>query len=265
MPSRGLRTAVLGIALMLLAGCTTEPSSRPAREEGDAPQGDLPGWRQTFREDFTAGDVPLGGWPGQYGERWGAYPEPWRDTSGNGVYSPERVLSVKHGLLDMYLHTEDGQPYVAAPEPKLNGDGPRGQRYGRYSVRFRADPVPGYKVAWLLWPDSNQRRHGEIDFPEANLDSTINGFVHEADADRGQEKFPTEKTFEKWHIATTEWLPGRVTFILDNEVIGVSTRSVPKEPMHWVLQTETEIDGRHPSPDDVGHVQVDWVVAYDRA
>ena len=263
--------AVLGVVGSLLAGCGVS-SSTTSKNKGssssvgrDAPSGDLPGWRLTFREDFTSGDVPLGSWPAQYGDRWSAYPEPWRDTSGNGIYSPERVLSVKHGLLDMYLHSEEGQPYVAAPEPKLNGaSGPRGQRYGRYSVRFRADPVPGYKVAWLLWPDSNRRREGEIDFPEANLDSTINGFVHEAERNGGKEKFATNKTFAKWHIATTEWLPGRVRFILDGEVIGTSTTKVPTERMHWVLQTETEIDGRRPSPSAAGHVQVDWVVAYDR-
>jgi len=262
---------VLAVVGALLSACGTSartsdgggPTTSPS-VSGDAPRGDLPGWRQTFREDFTSGDVPLGSWPGVYGDKWDAYPEPWRDTSGNGVYSPQRVLSVKHGLLDMYLHTEEGQPYVAAPEPKLNGSDVRGQRYGRYSVRFRADQVPGYKTAWLLWPDSNQRRDGEIDFPEANLDGTINAFMHEADANRGQEKLVTSKTFAKWHIATTEWLPGRVTFILDGKVVGTSTRKVPKKPMHWVLQTETEIDGRYPSPDASGHVQVDWAVAYDR-
>jgi len=268
--------AVLTATSVLLAGCSTSSpttTSRPTTTSsdtkpgspGDAPSGDLPGWRQVFREDFTSGDVPLGSWPTQYGDRWDAYPEPWRDTSGNGVYSPERVLSVKHGVLDMYLHTEEGQPYVAAPEPKLAGSEVRGQRYGRYSVRFRADPVPGYKVAWLLWPDSGRRREGEIDFPEANLDGTINAFVHEADTGRGKDQFSTGKTFAKWHIATTEWLPGRVTFILDNKVIGTSTTKIPTKPMHWVLQTETALDGPPPSPDAAGHVQVDWVTAYARS
>jgi len=267
--SASTRVAVLAVAAVLLAGCsTTRPTTKSGEAEptpvvGDVPTGDLPGWRQIFREDFTDGDVPLGSWPAQYGDRWDAYPEPWRDTSGHGIYSPERVLSVKHGVLDMYLHTDEGQPYVAAPEPKLRGVN-RGQRYGRYSVRFRADPVPGYKVAWLLWPDSDQRRDGEIDFPEANLDSTIKAFAHEADHGRGQERFTTDKTFAKWHIATTEWLPGRIRFILDGTVIGTATTKVPTEPMHWVLQTETQLDGPPPSPTASGHVQVDWVTAYAR-
>lgn len=265
-----MTVVVLAMIAALLSACGggSQPPDGTGRSttspSGDAPAGDLPGWRQTFREDFTSGDVPLGSWPGPYGDRWTAYPEPWRDTSGNGMYSPQRVLSVKHGVLDMYLHTDEGQAYVAAPEPELNGPDVRGQKYGRFSVRFRADPVPGYKTAWLLWPDSDKRRHGEIDFPEANLDGTINGFVHHAVRGRGQEKFATGKTFQNWHIATIEWLPGRVTFILDGAVVGTSKKKIPKKRMHWVLQTETQLDGPAPEPDAAGHVQVDWVVAYER-
>lgn len=237
-------------------------ASAPSGEE--MPVGDLDGWRQTFTEDFSAGDVQRGSWPGVYRRQWDAYPEPWRDTSGHGVYSPQRVLSVSGGVLDMYLHMEHGQAYVAAPEPNLNGEHARGQTYGRFSVRFRADSVPGYKTAWLLWPDSGKRREGEIDFPEARLDATINGFVHHADRGGSQDKFPTGKTFTEWHTASTVWTPRRVEFFLDDQLIGTATTKVPKTRMHWVLQTETALEGPPPSPLDAGHVQIDWVTAYER-
>jgi len=42
-----------------------------------------------------------------------------------------------------------------------------GLLYGRYAIHFKADPVPGYKTSWLLWPDSEKwPQDGEIDFPE---------------------------------------------------------------------------------------------------
>ena len=127
-------------------------------------------WHQVFAEDFNT-PVPLGSFPGPvYGGRWGVYPNGWHDTSGNGTYYPSRVLSVNNGLLNMYLHTEiiNGVAVhmVSAPVPRLPGStGFAGQAFGRYSVRFHIDPVPGYKTAWLLWPDSNVwPAGGEIDF-----------------------------------------------------------------------------------------------------
>ena len=65
----------------------------------------------------------------------------------------------------MYVRTQDGQPQSAAVVPLVNGQW-GGQLYGRYEVRFRSDEIPGYKLAFLLWPDTNNWAEGEIDFPE---------------------------------------------------------------------------------------------------
>ena len=227
--------------------------------------GDVAGWHQVFAEDFST-DVPLGGFPGPaYQSKWVGYPDGGRDTSGNGTYFPSRVLSVRHGALNIFLHTENGLHLVAAPIPRLP-TAVQGQRYGRYVVRFRADPVPGYKLAWLLWPDSNHwPADGEIDFPEGNLNRTIGAFVHYADPKGGQTEFKTTvPEAGGWHIAATEWLPGKVTFSLDGQVIGIATTQIPTQPMHWVLQTETELVGGPPSDRPAGNVQVDWVRIYAR-
>jgi hypothetical protein len=32
--------------------------------------------------------------------------------------------------------------------------------------------------------------------------------------------------------------------------------------MHWVLQTETNLEGRRPAATAQGHVQIDWVAVY---
>jgi len=205
-------------------------------------------------------DVPLGSFPGPaYGDRWSGY-EGQRDTSGEGTYTNQWVVSVHDGTMDMYLRTENGTPLVAAPQPRLSDR--YGQTYGRYTVRFRADPVPGYKTAWLLWPDSDHWADGEIDWPEGPL----SGEMYAANLRVGN---PGEfdlmtggvATFGDWHIATIEWTPRAVVFFLDGKEIGRST-SVPTTPMHWVLQTETD-HGRPPA-DAAGHVQVDWVAIYAR-
>jgi hypothetical protein len=251
--SRGSTTDKQGTAASVAgAALAAAPSGEPM------PRGNVPGWTKVFAEDFVR-DVPVGRFPGKvYGARWGAYQDGWKDTTGRGTYLPSKVLSTRGGLLDYSIRTENGVHMVSAPTPKL----PKGA-YGRYSVRFRADPLPGYKTAWLLWPDSgNSPPDGEIDFPEGNLNGPISAFLHHADRSGRQESFPTRARYPTWHTATTEWVKGKVTFILDGRVIGRSTTKVPDRPMHWVLQTETATEGSKPSAKTAGHVQIDWVVAY---
>ncbi|MGH2344697.1 MAG: family 16 glycosylhydrolase, partial [Chloroflexota bacterium] len=183
------------------------------------PIGDTPGWHQIFTENFAV-DVPVGSFPGSmYSSKWTVYPDGWQDTSKNGTYYPSKVLSVQNGVLNMYLHTENGVHMVSAPEPILQ-PGPHdygsGLLYGRYTVRFRADPIAGYKTAWLLWPDSEAwPRDGEIDFPEGDLNSTINAFMHWQNGISGnsQDAYSTSTTYNSWHTATIEWLPASLTFI----------------------------------------------------
>ena len=93
-------------------------------------------------------------------------PNGWKDTSKKGNYNPG-IISVQNGVLNMRMRTVNGVPQIAAPEPKLNGTTDLHVLYGRFEVRFRADPVALYKLAWLTWPKSETwPRDGEIDFVE---------------------------------------------------------------------------------------------------
>ena len=239
------------------------PSVDPSGKR--APVGDISGWRQVFVDDFAT-RVRLGSFGPATSPRWRPYPYPWRDTSKNGTYWPQKGLSVHDGVLDIWLHTENvngiATHIVNAPQPVLRGVS-RGQLYGRYAIRFKADPVPGYKTAWLLWPDSGGRREGEIDFPEGNLDGTFSAYVHPKDGEGSdQYVYPTGATYGSWHTAVIEWLPDRCTFILDGKVIGIATSGIPDTPMHWVIQTETQLNDEAPDDTASGHVYIDWVAAY---
>jgi len=92
------------------------------------------------------------------------------------------VVSIAGGVLRKNLRTEDGQPLVTALQPRLAELGADGMLYGRYEVRARFDRLPGFKVAWLLWPSAGNAywpAHGEMDWPETNLDQPhVMGFVH---------------------------------------------------------------------------------------
>jgi hypothetical protein len=232
------------------------------------PSGDIPGWHQVFADNFSTG-VPLGSFPRAVASKWSDYPYPAHDSSGNGIYWPERVVSINGGVMDLHLHTESGIHAVAAPQPKITPADPYGQLYGRYSIRFRAtNNMPCYKTAWLLWPDDGVwPAHGEIDFPEASLDGeeTMSAFVHYAGSggSGAQDAFDTSAKYNVWHTATTEWTPGEVKAYLDGSLIGTSTHS-PSTPMHWVIQTETGLSGCVPADSTAGNVQIDWAVAYAR-
>ena len=232
------------------------------------PVGDLPGWKQIFTEDFTT-DAPLGSFLTNYSANWSAYEKGWVDTSKHGVYDPDRTLYAKDGELGIWLHTENGQPLVSAPLPRLNGPGTspyKGFKYGRVEVKFRATPTDGYRTAWMLWPDANVHPdHGEINFPEGELNSQIYAFAHyavPAGADPPQDVFQTGIGYSRWHIATTEWSPGKIRFLLDGKVVGVSTKHVPNKPMHYVMQTETNLISRPPRASTEARVKVDWITAY---
>lgn len=233
------------------------PSGQPM------PVGDLPGWKQVFTEDFTS-NVPIGSFPGEiYKEKFRVYQDGWPDTAGKAGepsrYYPSKVVSVNNGLLDKHLRTEDGTPMGAAILPLLPD-----QLYGKYTIRFRSDPLKGFKTAWLLWPESESRpRDGEIDFPEGDLAGTIGAFMHHTDASSGgdQDAFDTTTTYTDWHTASIEWTEGKVVFILDDKVIGTSTERIPNTPMHWVIQTESCLSSC-PSSSTNGHLQIDWVTLY---
>ena len=240
---------------------TSPVPTSPVTTTTSAPRGDLTGWKQVFAEDFGT-VAATGSFPGTaYASRWTSY-DGFKDTDKRGLYAPAKVLSVHDGVLDMHLRTENGVPLVAAPVPLVDGKW-FSQKYGRYSVRFKADPVPGYKTAWLLWPSSNDWNQGEIDFPEGGLDGTIHAFNH-CVGNPSANCFATDTgaRYTEWHTSTIEWTPSGVTFYLDGKNLGTSTTS-PSAAMQWVLQTETS--GSGPSAAASGHVLVDWAVMYSRA
>ena len=246
---------------------SSDPSGEPL------PVGDRPGWHQVFTDDFST-NVPRGSFPAAVSSKWDAY-SGFNDTWGHGRHDPTKVISVDAGLMNINLHTENGTHLVSAPLPKIAGHASayQGLTYGRYAVRFRVDQpsnLVGYKTAWLLWPDAEAGypggnwARGEIDFPEGNLNGTIEAFMHHKGDPHAQEAYPTSTSYNSWHTAVIEWTPQSVKFILDGTVIANDTNTavIPSTPMHWILQTETTENG--PNDTANGNVQVDWVAIWSR-
>lgn len=237
-----------------------EPGSSDQTAPGTTapPSGDLDGWKHAFTEDFTT-PAPLGTFDSVY-SRWVTYQGP--DTSRRGTYSTGSVLSVADGVLDWHVHTADGQHKVAAIMPRAPGS-----TYGRYSVRFRADEIPGYKMVVILWPDSDDWGEGEIDFPEVGelvKGDPMCAFLHGPGdyANSAAQCTQTSAAGTGWHTATIVWEPGRLTYVLDDQVIGTHTAKIPSTPFHLVLQVESNLGGRPIPNTSSGHIQVDWVTIH---
>jgi hypothetical protein len=265
---------------------TADPSGVPM------PVGNVPGWRQVFADNFANESVPLGAFSGcamgadlmldscsglsSYSsayQKWWAYPDGWKDGTG-GTYYPSKVISISGGVMNLHIHTATingtTSHLVSTPVPKVPGGvNGGGLLYGRYVVRFRMGSLPGYKIAFMLWPDSGiWPQDGEIDFPEQGQYGQICAFMHWmggtklSDADRYCSTDQLQGS--GWHTAQIDWTPTACTFTLDGTVLGSSTDAskIPSTPMHWNLQTSTSTYGVTPTNATAGNVQIDWVTAY---
>jgi hypothetical protein len=221
----------------------------------------------TWSDDFTGENVPLGTWtgcssngpvqsshctglPANVDSKWWAYPSGWQDTSKLGTYNPAKTLSIANGQMTIHLNRDSTGTWVAAPLPKLPNavgkDG--GQQYGTYSVTWKADqPTAGFKLAWLLWPDSGTwPGDGEIDFPEGSLGGSISAFMHRQGGTSGssQDAYSTGVPMAgAWHTTVVDWQADHCDFYVDGKLVGHSTSAIPNTPMHLVLQSETSGSG----------------------
>jgi len=275
-----MRRIILPILAVLLVAVPSIITSAPHRAasgstptnwdpSGQAmPVGDLPGWHQIFADNFANDSYQLGsftgctmhGCSGTPSVPWGAVPDGHPDTSGHCVYEPSKTVSITGGVMNIFLHTDpngtcmDSSLYPLAPN----------LRYGMYSVRFRADAVTGYKGVFLLWPVDHV--HGEIDFPEANLDAQLHGFLHTVAGGAQFQRFVSNASWTSWHTATLEWTPSKVTFILDGTSLGSTSLDVPQTPMTLALRGESELEGAPKPPASAhGDLQIDWATMYTYA
>ena len=141
--------------LLINGSWTSAPGSKgifvagaiPASVDNSMPVGNLPGWTQTFANDFSQPAIP-GTFSSIYASKWISY-NGFKDTSGAGTYDSNSI-SAHDGKLDESLFKSgDGITHVAAVAPVVTTPWV-GQIYGKFSVRFQADALAGFKTAFLV-------------------------------------------------------------------------------------------------------------------
>lgn len=269
--ARPLAGALVAVALLAGSGTAALAVERrtPAPSGEAVPVGDLRHWRQVLRQDFTKDartgrfDAAYPGWSG-YDGITDTSRQTARPADQRGLWSNRTTVRVRNGLLECDIHTSGVTPQVCAITPTRTGRWWEGSMYGRYSVRFRADRMPGYKIAWLLWPQGDDWNCGEIDFPEGSLAGTATGAAHRLGAPESTPFFVDTRTrMTAWHTATISWRPGRVTYRLDDRTWSTTNPSVvPTHPMRWALQAESRISAKAPDRAVRGRIQIDWLTEY---
>jgi hypothetical protein len=264
------------------------------------PVGDEEGWQQVTAVDFTTA-VAIGGFvPNQDGVLTTAglagynaygpgrpggpllemYPDGWHTNPAGGIYAPAQVVSVKtdvkgaNGVLDFWCRNvtigAETLPGSAVVHPiSVIGNPRRIGPYFKYGFRLRCIGFAGtgYAVVPLTIDSNNWPEYGELDWPEADCveGGKVTGYYHRADPAGSQQAIPNDggrNRISDWHTYWVESLPGRVNFYLDDALMLTSTTLTPTQALYFVLQSGA---GGNPAASTSGHIQFDWVVAYNQA
>ncbi|RFU22391.1 hypothetical protein D0Z06_07090 [Geodermatophilus marinus] len=229
------------------------PSSTATGAAGNAPTGDVAGWRQVFSDDFDGSTL---------GSQWRTYSgQP--GGSPYGTWSPSQV-QVSDGFLNLRNNLQNGQWVSGGLASRI------GQTYGKWEVRFRIDASDEIKYAALLWPDGPSWPP-EIDFAEdagGDRSGTTATLHYGSDDSMVGERVAVDLT--QWHTMGVEWSPGRIVYTLDGRPWATTEhQGVPSEPMHLALQTQPGgcQGGGGAFGCGVGNpgtttMQVDWVTIY---
>lgn len=279
-------TVFAAVGALLLAPAAVPASAAPG--PNDLPQGDLPGWKQLYAENFNAVQVPVGAFSGcagdgdhtcaglraaypRYHSTLGAYPDGWPDTAtsgadGNGgrtlggYYRPQDTMSVVRQSngdgqmrVRMWRPAAGGAVHSAAPVPLKCMN----LRYGKFSERFVVrTATPGYKMAHLHYsPD-------EIDYPEAGgnfATDPVSVFTH-GFREYGKDVAPNS-AWTSWHTYSTEITPSGVKAYLDGRLVASVSGSYPR-PTPWVLQNESALAGVYAAKGSSVTIDTTWLTCY---
>lgn len=246
-----MRILAAASATMLLSLLATPADARPVAQTAPAAKTAKNHWKRVYTQPFDK-PAALGRVGTVYGAGMNGYPDGTRTThnrgsdapKNGGCWWPSKVLSVHDGYLDYHLHDERASASCrhlsAAPLPQ-GWDKRTALTYGRYEVEMRADPLAGYKTAFLLWPLSGDWGDGEFNGPEGSLNGYATAAAHAlSPADPSTYiKVRTKVKQAGRHRYTTEWTPGHIRFLIDGVLIKDFTKNVPANPHVMVLQVET--------------------------
>jgi beta-glucanase (GH16 family) len=245
------------------AGLPAQTNAGPGLSGEPMPTGDIPGWKQTFSEDFNGADLT---------KRWYVYDgQPGGDPGGWFLSSHVTQSNGRLLITGSRERTPNGNIYATGG---LSSGKSFTQRYGRFQFRFRMDKGYGINYVMLLWPADDhwppEINVAEDDGKSRNLiTATLHYGANNSTISR---KSPGLADFTKWHTVGVDWKPGSLTYSLDGKVWAtMNSVYVPSIPMSMVIQSQawpcggSFSDCPNSSTPATVALEVDWVVAYKAA
>jgi Glycosyl hydrolases family 16 len=248
---------------------TTTPSPTSTSPSGvNMPVGDLPGWRQVYKDDFSGTSLS---------SDWGRYSGAIPSMPG-GYWAFDRVQVANNTLRLLAADRGDGV-WTSGGVALAENANPAKRTYGKYVIRVRMDKANGVKYAHLLWPSGGTWPvDGEIDFAEDGGGDRIGttATTHYADAD-GSGHYIVQRHLDAvdmsgWQTIGVEWTPGKLVYTINGSPWGEVTSpsaAIPDGPMFLALQTEVNTRGATQWMTTVDSTtpplvvcEVDWVSVY---
>ena len=249
---------------------TAASSSDPS---GEAMPGQIPGWTQTFADDFTSPSTL---------SNYQVYSSSGPAPDGSGSCVASNHVGVTGGMLVIRGYkdpagavshgcTDDANQWVTGGV-KLTANS---QTYGKYEVRMRVRQRAG---SFLGRPLVAHHRHLA---PRDRLHrrqwgvAPHGGHGHRA-LGHGCQPLSGQRhlavNLSQWHTVGVEWTPGKIVYTMDGVPWATEANSnVSDVPMQLAVQTqawqcnsagtgwETCVDGTTPAEVDM---EVDWIAVY---
>lgn len=236
------------------ANATQYPVGTPDSSEpsGYAPPGAnaLPGYSQTYVEDFNGSSLPAA---------WGSYEG---SAAGDpGGYFDQAHVTVANGMLQFntWQDPKFDNAWVTGGACLCNIPG---QVYGAYFVRSRLTG-PGATQVELLMPDANVWPP-EVDFNESFGGASMTSATDHYGASDSTVYQTHNVDLTQWHTWGVVWTANTIYYTLDGSVWGSVTTpgSIPDIPMHISLQQQTWCASNWACPSAPSSLDVDWVAQY---
>src|SRR5699024_255316 len=176
----------------------------------------------------------------------------WVNEEWQEYIDDEKVLQVNDGKLVIQPVKEsvDGQDLYYSG--RVNTQNKQNFKYGFFEAKVRVPKGQGYLPAfWLMSADENVYgqwpRCGEIDIMEVHGSDTTKsyGTIHYGNPHResqGEMQLTKGDFNEEYHIFALEWLPGKINWFVDGQLIHSESE--------WYSKTEGQGEITYPAPFD---------------